>query len=244
MAGTAMMSQLPGFIDAGSLQSPQAMQSQQGSQPIDWTQMAGQLSPLLAGIHGRYRNPADSAMPYLEGLPGKMEPWFTPYTGYGGNAFSHPGEALNEIGANYHQSPGFQFAMQQALQGAQHAANAGGMGGSPQHQQQAMQLASGIASQDYNNYIQNALGLQGEAGGIGANMAGQMGTNIGQNEMAKALLAYQGRNAQNQGDSGNPWLNALLTGGGAIAGGILSGGNPGGALAGGTAGSALARVFS
>ncbi|HLX54778.1 MAG TPA: hypothetical protein VKR58_12590, partial [Aquella sp.] len=49
----------------------------------------------------------------------------------------------------------------QALQGGNQAAAAGGMAGSPQHEQQNMQLATNLGNQDYYNYLNPALGLYG-----------------------------------------------------------------------------------
>ena len=78
-----------------------------------------------------------------------------------GQLMNDPGGRMNQIGQSYHQSPGFQFALQQALQGAGHAAAAGGMAGSPHHEQQNMGLATNLANQDYNQWLQQALGLYG-----------------------------------------------------------------------------------
>ena len=82
---------------------------------------------------------------------------------------------MNQMGKSYQESPGLKNQIAQAMQGSGHAAAAGGMAGSPQHEQQNMQLSSDIASKDYNNWMQNALGLynSGLSGQQGMAVMGQ-----------------------------------------------------------------------
>jgi len=163
---------------------------------------ASALGGLGAGLGGLFagggRNPSDSANDYFNKIPDILKQYFDPWIQQG----LHPGQTLNDIGAGYKESPGFKFAMQQALQGGQHMANSGGMGGSPQSQQQGMQLASDISSQDYNNWMRNALGIrQGgqQAGmGLGENLANILG--------AQGQYAYAGQNAQNEANQ-SMWGN-------------------------------------
>lgn len=166
------------------------------------------------------KNPADAAMPYLQQIPGQTKKYFQPYINAGeealpqlqqqyGSLLNNPGGMLNNIGQGFQASPGFNFAMQQALQGANHAAAAGGMAGSPQHQQQNMQLATDIGNQEYNHWLQNALGLYGSglSGQQGlANMGMESGSRMA--DMIAQTLAQQGNLAfggqrqlnQNQND--------------------------------------------
>lgn len=166
------------------------------------------------------KNPADSAMPYLTKIPGQtqqyQQPWFQAgqnmipgLTDQYNQLMNDPSKRLNDIGAGYKESPGFKFAMQQALQGGNHAAAAGGMAGSPQHEQQNMQLANDIASQDYNKWLDNALGLYGQGLSGGQNISNQgqqSGQNIAdmiaQTLAQQANLSFQGQaqRNQNQGD--------------------------------------------
>lgn len=182
----------------------------------------GLIGAGLGGLFADWNNPADAASPYFDQIPGQLEKYFNPYIQAGnralpgleqqyGKLITDPSGRLNEIGAGYQQSPGFQFAMQQALQGAGHASAAGGMAGSPMAQQQSMQLASDIASQDYNNYMRNALGLygqglQGQHGlyNTGAESGMRMGENLASVLAQRARLAYEGQNAENQ-RSGGIW---------------------------------------
>ena len=180
-------------------------------------------------LFGSGANPADSANKYLDQIPGQTNQYLDPYSNAGkgqlgglsdqyNSLMNNPGGKLNDIGSNYKQSPGFQFALKQALQGAGNAAAAGGMAGSPQHEQENMQTASNIASQDYNNWLQQATGLygQGLTGSQGMANQGQSAAQsqadqIAQQLAQKANYGYEGQAAKN---ASNPW--------GSIFGGLAS----------------------
>lgn len=173
----------------------------------------------LSNFFSGGKNPADSAMPYLNQIPGQtqqyQQPWFQAgknmipgLTDQYNQLMNDPSKRLNDIGAGYKESPGFKFAMQQALQGGNHAAAAGGMAGSPQHEQQNMQLANDIASQDYNKWLDNALGLYGQGlsgGQTMSNQGQQAGQNIAdmiaQTLAQQANLSFQGQAQKNQNQS-------------------------------------------
>jgi hypothetical protein len=182
--------------------------------------LGGGLGGLLGGLFGGGGDPSKEANKYFDKMPAELRKYFDPYIGAGqralpgledqfGKLINNPGGRLNEIGQGYQQSPGFQFALKQALGGAGNAAAAGGMAGSPQHEQQNMGIATGLANQDYNNWMQNALGmygtgLQGQQGlyNTGANAGMRMGENMASILAQKAKLAYEGQNAQNQRSGG------------------------------------------
>lgn len=205
------------------------------------------------GLFGGWNNPADAAMGDMDQIPGQISKYMDPYIKQGqeqygrlndqyGRLMNDPGGRVNEIGASYHQSPGFQFALQQALQGAGHAAAAGGMAGSPQHEQQNMTVATGLANQDYNQYLQNALGaygmgMQGSQGlyNTGAEMGKSAGEDMASYFANRAKLNYEGANAENQ-HRGGMW-GTLLGAGGAVAGGMFGG--PAGAMAGWNVGNSV-----
>jgi hypothetical protein len=165
---------------------------------------------------GKKTNPANAAMPYLNQIPGQTGGYLNPYINAGqqslpqlqgeyGGLLNDPGGKLNKIGQSYQQSPGFQFALQQALGGAGNAAAAGGMAGSPQHEMQNMGIATGLANQDYNNWLQQATGMYNEGlhGQQGMSQQGlQAGTSmsdmIAQQLAQQANLAFQGQTQQNQ----------------------------------------------
>jgi hypothetical protein len=204
---------------------------------------------------GDWKNPADAAEGPLNKIPGEMEKWYNPYIQAGQRALpgmedqynqlmNNPGGRLNQIGQGYQESPGFQFALQNALKAAGNASAAGGMAGSPQHQQQSMGIASGMASQDYNNWLQNAMGmygmgLRGNEGLYNKGFEGsdRMAQQIAQALAAQSMLRYQGQDAQNK-HSGGMWGN-LFGGAGALGGGMFGG--PMGAMMGGQMGNSFGR---
>lgn len=192
-------------------------------------QYYNQIPGVLNNTYSGYINAGNNALPQMQNQYSNLlsNPTGTmssinsqsPYQ----NLLANPGGFINDIGSNYHQSPGFQFALQQALQGANHAASAGGMAGSPQHEQQNMGVATGLANQDYNNYIQNSLGayntgaqenqnwMTGGLGQYGQGLSGEQNiynTGYGaSNEYGQSLanalqsqgsLAFQGQAQQNQ----------------------------------------------
>lgn len=194
---------------------------------------SGMASAGLGMMTGDYKNPSDAGMNYMDKIPGQLDKYMSPYIDAGNRQLpglenqynqitNNPGGKLNEIGAGYHESPGFQFALQQALQGAGHAAAAGGMAGTPQHEQQNMGIATGLANQDYNQWLGNALGMyglgtQGRQGlyDTGAKTGISMGEDLASVLANKAKLAYEGQNAENQHEGGK-W-GSFLGGAGQLA---------------------------
>lgn len=178
------------------------------------------------------KNPADSAMPYLNQIPGQTQQYQQPYFDAGksqlprlqdqySQLMNDPGGRMNKIGESFQQSPGFQFAMDQAMQGGNHAAAAGGMAGSPQHEQQNMQLATNLGNQEYNNWLQNAMGMYGQGlqGAQGMSNQGQqagqsMADMIAQTLAQQGNLAFQGSRQQNQ-NKNDLWGN-IFKGAGAL----------------------------
>lgn len=183
----------------------------------------GGIGAGLMGLFDQGQNPANAAMPYLNQI-GSANQYTQPYNQIGQNAasalgnilpglISNPGAFTNAIGANFHASPGFNFAMNNAMQQGNRAMGAGGLAGSPANSIQNQQTATGLANQNYYNYLQNAegmfgqgmQGLQGLAGlGLGAGM--NESNNIAQMLAEQAGLAYQGQANQNQNQN-SAWGN-------------------------------------
>lgn len=173
----------------------------------------------FGNLFGGGKNPANSAMPYLNQIPGQTNQYFDPYFQAGKSQIpglqdqykklmEDPGGMMNSIGESFKESPGFKFAMQQAMQGGNHAAAAGGMAGSPQHEQQNMQMATDLGNQEYNNWMKNALGMYGQGlqGSQGmANQGQQAGQSmadmIAQTLAQQANLSFQGQSQKNQNQS-------------------------------------------
>ena len=194
----------------------------------------------LSNAFGSSKNPANAGMKYLDQIPGTMSPYFQPYITQGqesGNLLNeqykqlttNPGDFFAKLSQGYKESPGYQFRLRQALNAGENASAAGGMLGTPRDQQQQMGLANDIASQDYNDYMKNILGMFGlgqqgqqeqQRQGFGAST--QFGENLASNLGSKAQLAYNGQQAQNQA-RGQNWAN-LINAGSSAMGAFGSGG--------------------
>jgi hypothetical protein len=162
-------------------------------------------------------DPSKKAKKYLDKIPGEIKPYYDPFIEAGknqipglqdqySNLLNDPGAMLNKFGESYQKSPGFDFALQQALQGAGNAAAAGGMAGSPQHEQQNMELATNLFNQDYNDYLQKALGLydKGLSGSEGLYSGGMNASDA----LAKMLAENLGNQASNA-FGGAQWKNNM-----------------------------------
>lgn len=199
-----------------------------------------------------------NAQGYLEAIPTYMNQFYQPYIEAGFGALSNlkkqfgdlsntPEDVLNRIGGGYKQSPGFDFAMKQALNAATHSAAAGGMAGSPQHQQESMDVATGLASRDYDQWIQHALGLygmglQGEQNlyGTGFNASKDFADQLAQTLASEAGLSFASEANKNQARGGS--IGGLLGGLGSLAGTFYGG--PAGRKIGGTIGKSIGGFFS
>lgn len=159
-----------------------------GMSPSQQGMMMGGLGGIGAGIASFFtQNPADSAMPYLNQIPGMMQGYMNPFIQNGqsawgqlnpymqrgnqagnmlmgqyGNLVNNPAGVMNQIGSTFQQSPGYGWQTSQALQAANRASAAGGMAGSPAEQQQIAGVTNQMANQDYYNYLSHAMGMYGQ----------------------------------------------------------------------------------
>lgn len=128
------------------------------------------LSSMFGGGQGFDTSGASG---YLGQIPDVLKKYFEPY-----QQMLDPTAKLKELGGGFTASPGYQYSLSQALKGVGSAAAAGGMAGSPMQQQQAAGTAQGLASQDYGQYMQRAMGMfgQGAAGyrGLGEDLASNL----------------------------------------------------------------------
>lgn len=211
----------------------------------------GGASALGAGLGGLFGggnpNPYDSASQFYGQIPDQIKKYFDPYIQQGqraggqlegqfnqlagglpglqqqyGQLINDPNSVMNKIGGQYQASPGYNWQLNQGMNAANNAAAAGGMLGSPQHQQQAAGVAEGLANQDYWNYMNHGLnlygaGLQGNQGlyntglsGLqnmntqGYNASNELGGGIANSLMNQGNLAYSGQAAENQ-SRGSMW---------------------------------------
>lgn len=180
-------------------------------------------------------DPTKKAQSTIGQIPGQIKPYYQPYMDAGTGAMStledqysklltDPGAMFNQMGESFQKSPGFDFAMQQALQGSGHAAAAGGMAGSPEHEQQNEQLATNLANQDYYNYMDHVMpmyteGLHGEQDLMhqGFNATKDMTQAIARALAAQSLLQAQSAKAKAQSQSN---MFSDIAGGAALAFGL------------------------
>lgn len=166
------------------------------------------------------KDPSKAANQYLNQIPGAVNPYYQPYINQGqqagqmlggeyGNLVNDPNSIYNKLGAGYKESPGYQHRLREALQAGTNAQAAGGMAGSPQHEEQNMNLANDIAGKDFESYLQHIMGLygtglQGEQGfqnqGFGASTG--YGNILGSNLAQQGGLAYNGQAGQNANRAG------------------------------------------
>ncbi|UCE38414.1 MAG: hypothetical protein JSW00_04080 [Thermoplasmata archaeon] len=196
--------------------------------------IGGALGGLLGGMFGGGQSPMDAYNQYASGIPGTLEQYLSPYTQMGqqmipqmqglyGGLVSDPTKVMSQIGSQYQQSPGYQYEMGQAMNAANQAAAAGGMAGTPAAQQQAQQTAQGLASQDYQNFMNQGLNLygQGLTGLQGLETQGFQGAQslaqaLAQAQQAQAMMAAaQAQQKQNES-------SGFLGGIGSIAGSLIS----------------------
>jgi len=211
----------------------------------------GQSAGGLWNIFGHQPNPADIANKSIGQIPGQTQQYYSPYMQAGQGALGDlqnqnksllSGGIQNQLGAGYKESPGYQFKLRQALGAGNNAAAAGGTLGTPMHQQQSMQLANDIASQDYNDYLKNQIGLYGlgYGGEQGINSQGfdasrGMADTLGNVLSQQGAYGFMGQQGQNQRKSQG--LSDLFTGLGTTGASIFGG------PAAGSAWSALMNVF-
>lgn len=190
------------------------------------------------------KDPSKAADKYLRDIPGMGHEMYDPYINAGKgqipglekeykDLMGNTGDVLKRLGEGYQKSPGFDFALKQALGGAGNAAAAGGMAGSPQHEMENMGLATDLANKDFNTYLQNALGLYGRGLSGSENMY-QGGMNS--SDALARMLAENMRDRAGNAAGGANWKNKMNFGmAGMGAGGLFDmfGGGGGSGVGGG-----------
>lgn len=120
---------------------------------------------------------------------GQVQNYFSPYVNAGNNAISNYSSALpgiannvsnikapNALGSFFNpsdlaQTPGYQFTLNQGLQATQNGFSAQGLNNSGAATKGAAQYAQGLASNTYNQQLQNFLQQQGQQYGQGLQSA-------------------------------------------------------------------------
>lgn len=187
---------------------------------------------------GGYKNPASEANKYISQIPGVYQENLNPYINAGKGAIGDlqnqykdllSGGVYDKLAGGYKESPGYQYQLEQALKAKEHAAAAGGMLGTPAHEAESMKTAQGLASQDFQNYLNSQLGLYGLglSGEQGLGQMGFQGSNALSDAIGNALAqqagyGYAGKAGENTAKS-QGWQN-IFSGLGQ-AGSSLMGGN-------------------
>jgi hypothetical protein len=174
---------------------------------------------------------------YLKKTEQMLNQYYSPYTNAGQNAIpilenqyammlQDPAAIQQLLGGSYQQSPGYQYQYDQAMNGQNAAAAAGGMLGTPAHQQQAAGVAAGEANKDYWNYYgaNEDLYKQGITGNQNLYNGGLNATN----SLTQGLSNVYGSQA-NLSASQNQMLNQMLASGIGAAGYAFGG--PAGGMA-------------
>lgn len=195
------------------------------------------LGSMLGGLFGQRRgsDPGRQANNYLAQMQPNIDRYLQPYVGAGQQAMGNlqgqyqnlmndPGAMMNKFGAGYQQSPGYQYNVDQMTKAGNNAAAAGGYIGSPQQQEYMANQIGGLASQDYNQYLNNAMGLYGQ-GLQGMGNINQMGYGASQgaasslSDMLKSQAEMSYANTINQ----NQKKASSGSGIGGLFGGLLGG---------------------
>lgn len=182
----------------------------------------GGVASGLVGLFGHGKSPAGAANNYYDQIPDATNPYYQPYTDAGKTQLdqvnkqytdlqNNPGGKYNDIGKEFQNSPGFKAALEQALGGANNAAAAGGMAGSPQHEQQNMGIATDLENQDYYNWMNGATDFykEGLHGGQTVSEQGQKSAKeqadlVAQIKAKQAQQAYEEQAGKNAG-TGKAW---------------------------------------
>lgn len=176
--------------------------------------LIGALAGPIIGALGSTLFGSDESMPqrkanaYLDKIPGILEAHYGPFEQAGVKALptleqqyakllNNPEILMSQVGSSHRASPGYRFKTEEAIKAANQAAAAGGMLGSPSHQESLMRTVTGLADQDYYNYLQNALGLyglglSGQTGlaNMGYNAASSLGEDLSRAALNQANLEY------------------------------------------------------
>ncbi len=154
---------------------------------------------------------------------------------------------IQSVMKGYTPSSGFNFAKNQALQGAGNTAASMGRRGGTMDVQNEANIANTLMSGDMQNWLKNTMGaqnyaMQGQQGiyDTGYKAASGLGGDLSNIAGTQALNAYQGQQERNKANQ-DMWSN-IAGMGGTVFGGLYGG--PAGAAAGGMAGRTLGQGLS
>lgn len=185
------------------------------------------------GLFSSGKNPADRAMPYLEQIPGAVQPYYQPYIDQGrqageqagsmyGRMAQDPMQYLQELMSGYNVSDGYKAKEQRLLDTAHNTAVAGGYAGLPYDERQRSEMVSALMSDDMQQWLNNVLGVQGMGLGGQQHLADQgfqastgYGDIVGGSLNQRAGAMFQGQQQRNQDKAGLRSMLAQALGAGA-----------------------------
>lgn len=179
-----------------------------------------------------YDNPADSAQPYLDLIPGYVDTYMQPYIDMGQSAgniaqtqyaqmASDPAAYYNQIYSTYEPSDYYKYQSDQLAQTQQNTAAAGGFSGTTNDQNSQMTTQNALMNYDWNQYLNQVLGIQG-SGLQGEQQMYNTGFNASNNALA-GMTGYANASAGNQAMgtmNSNAMANGLISMGGQAIGGM------------------------
>lgn len=206
----------------------QAAQGLQNLNPVQGPSVPGpnNLGPYQTGSMLSYQNPQQVD------TSGQMNPVSMqnadPNSSLGQFNNSLANQVLNGQNA-YQQSPGYQFAVQQAMQNANQQAASQGLLGSGALQKAEINQATGMALQDYSNWWNRQSGLVSNyenqlAGLAGGQTGGAQAYNLGQT-LAGNTSQTGGNVAGLLGNQGNTGIGGMVNTSAAQANDIMHAGN-------------------
>ncbi len=184
---------------------------------------AGGLGQLLSGLFGnsggaysdamkqyqKYLEPASQNFnPFIQAGQGAIDPYQRSI-----NTMRNPLRYMENIFSQYQQSPQAQNLQRDSLNAANNAASASGLMGSTPLQMAAQQGAHDISSQDMQQYLQNALGIQGQhQAGLQNLMQGGLQGAQGQGNILSQLAQLMGEGAYGKKAGAQNDTNNIISG--------------------------------
>ena len=158
-------------------------------------------------------NPFEHAKPYLNAIPQFGKEAYSPYIQQGQQAqqglpnyqqmAQNPGEFYNELSKQYKPSQQYQNRYEQGMRAANSTAAAGGYVGTPDDQRGRGELVNKLMGEDFQQFLQNILGIQGfGAQGLenqanrGYNASGNLADYLGQANQNLASGEFAGKQQQ------------------------------------------------
>lgn len=195
--------------------NPREMGGAGGMGSMPWSQMGSGLASLFSGLFGHPEKAYDKAMQQYQKMLQQGSQGFNPFIQAGQGAINPFMQSLNKmqdptaymknIMGQYEESPFAKLQQERSMQSLQNMGSASGLTGSSALQRQGQEDAQKISSADMQQYLQNAMGIQGGYLGGLQNMMG-MGLQ-GQNSFANMFSqaapwmgdqAYNKQRAQDQ----------------------------------------------